>query len=95
MSSGPGLTIESHPYPNRICKGRSSKNCGIDTGSPMVYCGIKVISKPKPWEILFITCYNTTFPFTLLLSNLLDSKVPNVISTVLRYKLLWRHRSGI
>ena len=25
---------------------------------------IKIICKPKPWEILFITSYNTTFLFS-------------------------------
>ena len=43
----------------------------------------------------FITCYITTFIFTLLFSNLLDAKVSNVISTILRYYPLLRHRSGI
>ena len=28
-------------------------------GSPMVWGWIKIISNPKPWQILFITCYNT------------------------------------
>ena len=43
----------------------------------------------------FITCYITTFIFTLLFSNLLDAKVSNVISTILRYYPLLRHRSGV
>ena len=46
---------------------------------------IKIISNHKPWEIRFITCYNTISIFTYLLCSLLDAKVPNVISTVLRY----------
>ena len=39
---------------------------------------IKIISKPKPWEILFITCYKTTFLFTHLSSNLSDAKVNSI-----------------
>ena len=46
-------------------------------------------------DYFFITCYNTTFLFKFLFSNLLDTKVLNVISKVLRYNPLWRHHTGI
>ena len=41
-------------------------------------------SQPKPWEILFITCSNATFLLTLLFSNILGAKPPNVILKVIR-----------
>ena len=55
---------------------------------------IKIICNHKPyaWNILFITCFNTIFIFTSV-HNLI--KCPSVISIVLCYNPLWRHRSGM
>ena len=61
-----------------------------------VRVGYKSYPTPNHGRLFFfITCYNTTFLFKFLISNLLDAKVPNVISKVLRYNPLWRHHTGI